>query len=109
LNDPSEEPCDGFVLTKDQDPQSATFGQLVSKNAGEGPVGPMALSIFSTIVDDGTVVGVDFGFKRQDQPGGNEDTSGPGTCSTLSDGIGGSTLSCTCQKPLSPGEIRFCR
>jgi hypothetical protein len=109
LNDPSEEPCPGFVLTKDQDPESATFGQLVSKNAGEGPVGPMPLSTFSTIVDDGSNGAADFGFKRGDQAGGNEDISGPGTCATLSDGIGGSTLSCTCQKPLSPGEIRFCR
>jgi hypothetical protein len=111
MNEPGEEQCNGIVLTKDTDPDSDTFGELVAAYAGEGPVGPMLLNNFSTtVLDAGAPNGMaDFGFKQKDKAGGNEDTSGTGTCTTLSDGFGGTTLSCTCQKPLSNGEIRFCR
>jgi len=107
--DPDGPPCEGIVVSTDQDPQSGTFGQLISKGAGEGTLPPMPFNNFQFNVGDGGTGPVDFGLGLQDQAGGNEWTSGSGTCVTLSDGFGGTSLSCTCQKPLSKGEIRYCR
>jgi len=106
-NDPSEPQCEGIVISTDQDPGSPTFGELVAKIAGEGTVPPMPFSNLEFNVEDGGNGPVSFGFGEQEDR--IEYTSGTGTCVTLSDGFGGTSLACTCQKPLSPGEIRFCR
>lgn len=105
--DPNGPPCEGIVVSTDQDPQSGTFGQLVAKGVGDGTVPPMPFNNLQFNVGDGGVA-VDFGLGLQDQAGGNEWTSGSGTCVTLSDGFGGTSLSCTCQKPFSKGETKYC-
>jgi len=109
--DPNGPACEGIVVSMDQDPGSMTFGQLIAKKAGEGPVKPLKFSEFVFQVKNGDDdPPEDFGLGLQDQGGGIEFTHGLGsTCVTLSDGFGGTSLSCTCQKPLSKGEIRFCR
>jgi hypothetical protein len=100
--DPDGPPCEGIVV-------STANGQLISKTAGEGPIGPMPFSQFQFSVQGGPDGLEDFGLGLQDQRGGNEWTSGSGTCVTLSDGFGGTSLACTCQKPLSKGELTYCR
>lgn len=95
-------PCEGIVVSTEN-------GQLISKTAGEGKVGPMPFSQFQFNVQGGPDGFEDFGLGLQDQRGGNEWTSGTGTCVTLSDGFGGTSLACTCQKPLSKGELTYCR
>jgi hypothetical protein len=104
VNDPSEPPCEGIVISTDAN------GELMAKGAGQGPVGPMPFSNFSNVVGNGpNNPPEDFGFNQQSEGGGIEYTSGSGTCVTLSDGFGGTSLSCTCQKPLSRGELTYCR
>lgn len=100
--DPDGPPCEGIVVSTEN-------GQLISKAAGEGKVGPMPFSQFQFKVQGGPNGFEDFGLGLQDQRGGNEWTSGTGTCVTLSDGFGGTSLACTCQKPLSTGELTYCR
>jgi hypothetical protein len=106
-NAPSEPPCEGIAISTDQD------GKLFAKFAGEGTVPPMPFSNLEFKLGDGVDMSGDpidplsFGFGEQEDR--VEYTSGTGTCVTLSDGFGGTSLSCTCQKPLSSGEIWFCR
>lgn len=101
LNDPSEPPCLGIVVSTDQD------GNLISKFAGEGPLGPLPFVDHQLNVADGMGF-ADFGKGLQGQQGGYEYTTGSGTCVVLNDGFGGTGLTCTCSKPLSPGESAHC-
>jgi hypothetical protein len=109
-NKTGEVPCPGFALTTN------AAGVLEAKFAGEGKVDPIKFGQIKILVSkdvNGEVTDpnnfLEFGLGKKSQPGGNEWTNGNGTCVTLDDGFGGVAKECTCQKPLSPGELAFCR
>jgi hypothetical protein len=114
-NPPGEPPCEGIVLSQDPDTGnlicSASPGNLLAQCDGTtGPLPPLPFGEFNVQVSDAAAPGglSDFGFGQQEEPGGIEFSSGDGTCVVLTDGIGGTSLSCTCRKPFSKGEIKFC-
>jgi hypothetical protein len=105
LENPDGEPqCEGIVLSLDE-----TTGEFIAAHAGEPGLPPFQWSDLELKIDDAMGGSISIGPGLGQQLGAFEFTTGPGkTCVVINDGFGGTGLTCTCAKPLSPGESAHC-